>query len=74
MEEVKSNLNEIYDEIPVNFQVNADNGYSTDINTDYLEQEGLDGYISSRKLSRQEKKHYLSKKPFLKTISTTIQK
>lgn len=55
MEQVKSNLTEIGCEIPVNLQVSADNGYSTDMNTEYLEQEELDGYISSRKLSKQEK-------------------
>ena len=55
MEQVKSNLSKICYEIPVNLQVSADNGYSTDMNTEYLEQEELDGYISSRKLSRQEK-------------------
>lgn len=52
MEQVQSNLSEIYDETPVNYQVSADNGYSTDMNTEYLEQNGFDGYISSRKLSR----------------------
>ena len=60
IEQVKSNLSEIYNEIPSNFQVSADNGYSTDINTEYLEQEGLDGYISSRKFSRKEKKYNLT--------------
>lgn len=66
MEEVKSNLTEIGCEIPVNLQVSADNGYSTDMNTEYLEQEELDGYISSRKLSRQEKKYNLTENPFSK--------
>lgn len=56
IEQVKSNLGEIYNETPSNFQVKRHNGYSTDINAEYLEQEGfLDGYISSRKLSRKEK-------------------
>lgn len=57
MEQVQSNLSEIYDETPVNYQVSADNGYSTDMNTEYLEQNGFDGYISSRKLSREQKKN-----------------
>ena len=43
--------------MPVNYQVSADNGYSTDENTEYLEKHGLDGYISSRKLSRKKKKN-----------------
>ena len=66
MEQVQSNLSEIYDETPVNYQVSADNGYSTDMNTEYLEQNGFDGYISSRKLSREQKKYNLSDKPFAK--------
>ena len=66
MEEFKSNMTGIYTEIPSNFQVSADNGYSTDMNTEYLEQEGLDGYISSRKLSRETKKYNKLKKPFSK--------
>ena len=39
------------------------------MNTEYLEQEELDGYISSRKLSRQEKKYNLTEKPFSKDNS-----
>ena len=66
MEQVQSNLSEIYDETPVNYQVSSDNGYSTDMNTEYLEQNGFDGYISSRKLSREQKKYNLSDKPFAK--------
>ena len=66
MEQVQFNLSEIYDETPVNYQVSADNGYSTDMNTEYLEQNGFDGYISSRKLSREQKKYNLSDKPFAK--------
>ena len=66
MEQVQSNLSEIYDETPVNYQVRADNGYSTDMNTEYLEQNSFDGYISSRKLSREQKKYNLSDKPFAK--------
>lgn len=66
MEQLQSNLSEIYDATPVNYQVSADNGYSTDMNTEYLEQNGFDGYISSRKLSREQKKYNLSDKPFVK--------
>ena len=43
--------------MPSNFQVSADNGYSTDMNSEYLEQEGLDAYFPSRKLSREIKKN-----------------
>ena len=66
IEQLKSNLKEIYDEMPSNFQFSADNGYSTDENTTYLEEKGLDGYISTRKLSRKEKKYNLWEKPFQK--------
>ena len=55
IEELKSNLEEIYDELHSNFQFNTDNRYSTDENTPYLEEKELDGYISTRKLSRKEK-------------------
>ena len=44
------------------------------MNTEYLEQEELDGYISSRKLSRQEKKYNLTENPFSKIISIIMQK
>ena len=53
---IKFNRN-ITMKMPVNYQVSADNGYSTDENTEYLEKHGLDGYISSRKLSRKKKKN-----------------
>ena len=66
IEQLESNLIEIYDELPSNFQFSADNGYSTDENTTYLEEKGLDGYISTRKLSRKEKKYNLWEKPFKK--------
>ena len=66
MEQVQSNLSGIYDELPVNYQVSADNGYSTDENTEYLDKHGIDGYIASRKLSRKEKKRNLPEKPFSK--------
>ncbi|WP_303247892.1 IS1182 family transposase [uncultured Methanobrevibacter sp.] len=66
MEQVQQNLTQTNTEFSPNFQVSADNGYSTDINTEYLEQKGLDGYISSRKLSRQNKKYNLTQKPFSK--------
>ena len=66
MEQVQSNLTSIGAEIPVDCQVSADNGYSTDENTEYLDKHGFDGYISSRKLSRKEKMRNLSKKPFSK--------
>ena len=66
IEQLESNLEGIYDEMPSNFQFSADNGYSTDKNTTYLEEKGLDGYISTRKLSRKEKKYNLWEKPFQK--------
>lgn len=52
--------------MPYNFQFSVDNGYSTDENTTFLEEKGLDGYISTRKLSRKEKKYNIWEKPFQK--------
>ena len=66
MEQVQFNLTSMGVEIPVNCQVSADNGYSTDENTEYLDKHGFDGYISSRKVSRKEKNKNLSEKPFSK--------
>ena len=66
IEQLENNLSGIYEEMPYNFQFSADNGYSTDENITYLEEKGLDGYISTRKLSRKEKKYNLWEKPFQK--------
>ena len=66
IEQIKSNLEGIYDEIPSNFQFSADNGYSTDENTTYLEEKGLNGCESTRKLSRKEKKYNLHGKTIQK--------
>ena len=55
IEQLESNLTGIYEEMPSNFQFSADNGYSTDENTTYLEQKGLDGYISTRKIIKKRK-------------------
>lgn len=75
IEQLKNNLTRIYDELPPpNFQFSADNGYSTDENTTYLEEKGLDGYISTRKLSRKEKNIIYGKNHSKKTISATMQK
>ncbi|WP_244987108.1 hypothetical protein [Methanobrevibacter oralis] len=66
IEQLKTNLDGIYEELPSNFQFSPDNGYSTDENTTCIEEKGLDGYISTRKLSRKEKKYNLWEKPFQK--------
>ena len=60
--------------MPSNFQFSADNGYSTDENTTYLEEKGIDGHISTRKLSKKEKKYNLWENHSKKTILTTMQK
>ena len=54
IEQLENNSSKIYEEIPSDFQFSTDNGYSTDENTSYLEEKGLGGYISTRKLSRKE--------------------
>ena len=66
MEQVQFNLTSMGIEIPVNCQVSADNGYSTDENTEYLDKHWFNEYILSQKLSRKEKKRNLSEKPFSK--------
>ena len=66
MEQVQFNLTSMGVEIPVNCQVSADNGYSTDENTEYLDKHWFNEYILSQKLSRKEKKRNLSEKPFSK--------
>lgn len=53
-------------ELPENTQISADNGYSTDENMEYLEEHQLDGYISSRKLSRKLKNINKIEKPYSK--------
>ena len=74
IEQLESNLDGIYDEMPSNFQFSADNGYSTDQNTNYLEEKGLDGYISARKLSRKKRNIIYGKNLSKKIISTMMQK
>ena len=53
-----------FGELPPNTQISADNGYSTNENIDYLAENHLDGYISTRKLSRKLKKINKKDKPF----------
>lgn len=53
-------------ELPENTQISADNGYSTDQNMQYLEDKQLDGYISTRKLSRKLKKVNKNENPYSK--------
>jgi len=60
IEQVKS----IFGELPPNTQISADNGYSTNENMDHLAENHLDGYISTRKLSRKLKKINKKDKPF----------
>ena len=56
--------------MPVNYQVSADNDYSTDEKHRISwKNMTLDGYISSRKLSRKEKNRNLSEKPFFQKIN-----
>ena len=74
MEQVQFNLTSMGVEIPVNCQVSADNGYSTDENTEYLDKHWFNEYILSQKLSRKEKREIYPKNHFPKTISTTITK
>ncbi|WP_409200292.1 IS1182 family transposase [Methanobrevibacter sp. DSM 116169] len=62
IEQIKENIGPL-DE---NTQISADNGYSTDENIEYLEEEKLDGYISTRKLSRKLKNNKNNNNPYSK--------
>ena len=73
MKQVRSNLTGICNEMPVNYQVSADNGYFTDEITEYLDKHGFDGYISSQKHLRKRIK-ICPKNHFPKTISNMIMK
>lgn len=55
-----------YGQLKPGTQIFADNGYSTDENTQYLKDKCLDGYIASRKLSRKAKKINKKDNPFSK--------
>ena len=59
-------LESIVGPLAPNTQILADNGYSTDEATDFLEQKSLDGYIASRKLARKDKNLINVDKPFSK--------
>lgn len=62
IEQIKENIGEI----PENTQISADKGYSTDLIMEYLEENKLDVYISSRKLSRKLKKYNKKYNPYSK--------
>lgn len=62
IEMIKENLGELKD----NTKILADNGYSSNENMNYLEENQLDGYISTRKLSRIYKKNNEKNNPFSK--------
>ena len=62
IENLESNLGPLASDT----QILADNGYSTDEATDFLEQKHLDGYIASRKLARKHKNLINKDKPFSK--------
>ncbi|WP_288267168.1 IS1182 family transposase [uncultured Methanobrevibacter sp.] len=57
-------IKETFGALAPNTQISADNGYSTNENIDYLVENHLDGYISTRKLSRKLKKINKKDKPF----------
>lgn len=62
IKQIKENIGPL----PENTQISADNGYSTNENMEYLEEEKLDGYISSRKLSRKLKNYKNNNNPYSK--------
>ena len=60
------NVEHIFGPLHPGTQISADNGYSTDENAEYLEHKQLDGYISTRKLSRILKKYNIKENPYSK--------
>lgn len=67
-------LESIVGPLAPNTQILADNGYSTDEATDFLEQKSLDGYIASRKLARKDKNLINVDNHSLRTISLILWK
>ena len=61
IEQLESNLKGIYDEMHSNFQFSADNGYSTDENTTYLEEKGLDGPYPLENYQEKKKIQFVEK-------------
>lgn len=59
-------LESIVGPLEENTQILADNGYSTDEATDYLEDKNLDGYMASRKVARKDKNLIKSGNPYSK--------
>ncbi len=53
-------------QLPDDTAISADNGYFTQINLQYLEDNELDGYIPNRKQVYESKKHLTNNKPFSK--------
>ena len=52
--------------LPDDITLSADNGYYTKTNLQYLEDNGLDGYIPNRKQVYEYKKHFINNKPYSK--------
>jgi transposase len=52
--------------LPDEIAINADNGYFTKTNLQYLDINELDGYIPNRKQAHESKKHFKTYKPFSK--------
>ena len=65
MKSLEADLEEICGELP-SINVLADTGYSSNINTDYLEENSYNGFITSQKLSRKSKKFTPNVNPFSK--------
>ena len=74
IEQLKNNLEEIYDEMPSNFQFSADNGYFTDQNTTYLEKKGQMVTYPPKNAQKKKKNTIYVKNLFKKIISTMMRK
>lgn len=58
--------------LPSYTKISADNGYFTQTNLQYLEENGLDGYIPNRKQAHKNKNRLKRINHFPSTISNTI--
>lgn len=52
--------------LPTNTCISADNGYFTETNLQYLDENEIDGYIPNKKQANQNKKRFKKNKPFSK--------
>ena len=65
-------IKETFVDLTHNTQISADNGYSTNENMDYLLENQLEGWISTRKLSRKLKKKSIKEINHMEKINLSL--